>query len=53
MRKCTKTLERENEVEVKEEWEFMTEDEMRSDDWTEYLISERFKQCSCARTTET
>ena len=35
VRKCRKLVQSEEEVEVKEEWEFLTEDDMREAGWTE------------------
>ena len=39
MRKVNKTLEETEEVEVEEDWEFLTEDEMKEANWTENLAS--------------
>ena len=36
VRKCRKLVQSEEEVEIKEEWEFLTEEEMREANWSEH-----------------
>ena len=39
IKKVNKTLENVEEVEIEEDWEFLTEDEMRDANWPENLAS--------------